>query len=318
MKTNTSFVSQPIFLVGAERSGTTVLRLMLDHHSQLSWCNEFEYAVDQVTDDGDCPKLDEYYEWLETHRIFQATDFVVDRSLSYPQLINSFLCQKRDREGKLLVGATVHRHFDRILSIWPDARFIHIVRDGRDVARSCIGMGWAGNVWTGLERWLEAEHLWDRLCQTIAPDRQIEVTYENLITDPEKSLKQLCDFIGIVYESAMLNYSQATTYDFPDPSFIGQWKRKLSEREIRLVESRGAQKLVERGYELSGLPRLEVNSILMLRLRLQNWWARLKFRIRRNGLSLSILDYLSRHLGLNLWQKRIQLKINAIEASYLK
>lgn len=48
MKTNnpSSFVEKPIFLVGAERSGTTVLRLMLDHHPQIAWCNEFEYVVD--------------------------------------------------------------------------------------------------------------------------------------------------------------------------------------------------------------------------------------------------------------------------------
>ena len=318
MQTNITLVSKPVFLVGAERSGTTVLRLMLDRHPQLAWCNEFEYVVDFLSDDGSYPKLNDYYDWLETHRIFQATGFVIDRSLSYPQLVNSFLCQKREREGKVLVGATVHRHFDRLLNIWPDARFIHIVRDGRDVARSCIGMGWAGNVWTGVERWLETECLWDKLCQTIPTEKRIEVTYEDLISDPVNTLRHLCDFIGIPYESVMLSYPQITTYDLPDPSFIGQWRRKLSEREIQLVESRIAHKLVERGYELSGLAMLSVNSLMIQRLRLQNWWTRVQFRIKRNGLALFILDYLSRRLGLNLWQKRIQLKINAIEASYLK
>ena len=48
-----SFIHEPFFLVGSERSGTTLLRLMLDHHTQLSWCNEFEYAVDLVSDKGD-------------------------------------------------------------------------------------------------------------------------------------------------------------------------------------------------------------------------------------------------------------------------
>lgn len=43
---NIDLVSEPIFLVGAERSGTTVLRLMLDHHPKIAWCSEFEYAVD--------------------------------------------------------------------------------------------------------------------------------------------------------------------------------------------------------------------------------------------------------------------------------
>ena len=52
---------------------------------------------------------------------------------------------------------------DRLTRIWPDARFIHLVRDPRDVARSVIPMGWAGNTWVGVERWMEAERLWDRV-----------------------------------------------------------------------------------------------------------------------------------------------------------
>ncbi|MGL5077751.1 MAG: sulfotransferase, partial [Waterburya sp.] len=45
MDTKHPLIKQPIFLVGAERSGTTLLRLMLDNHPQLAWCYEFEYAV---------------------------------------------------------------------------------------------------------------------------------------------------------------------------------------------------------------------------------------------------------------------------------
>ena len=233
-----SFVDKPIFLVGAERSGTTVLRLMLDHHPQIAWCYEFEYVVDQISDNGDFPQLEAYYEWLETHRIFQGTGFEIDRSLSYPQLANSFLCQRRDRTGKPLVGATVHRHFDRLLQIWPNARFIHLVRDGRDVARSCIGMGWAGNVWTGVERWIEAEHLWAKLSKNLSSEQQIEITYETLIKEPVETLTALCNFIGVPYDPAMLSYPQTTPYSLPDPKLIGQWQRKQSEHEIQLVESR--------------------------------------------------------------------------------
>lgn len=311
-------ITKPIFLVGAERSGTTVLRLMLDHHSQLAWCNEFEYVVDRIPIEKGWPQLDDYYEWLETHRIFQATGFGIDRSLNYQQLVNSFLCQKRDRARKPLVGATVHRHFDRLLRIWPDARFIHIVRDGRDVARSCIGMGWAGNVWTGVERWIEAEGLWAKLSQSLPAERQIEVTYETLILEPVDTLKRLCDFIGIPYDQKMMTYAQTTTYDIPDPKFIGQWRRKLSNREIQLVESRIADRLLERGYELSGLPLIKVTPAMKRKLRLHDWWTRLQFRIKRNGLALFLEDYLSRHLIIKSWQKSVRLKLNAIEKAHLK
>ncbi|MEQ9482328.1 sulfotransferase family protein [Coleofasciculus sp. F4-SAH-05] len=318
MTKDISLVSQPIFLVGAERSGTTVLRLMLDHHPDIAWCYEFEYAVDKISNEGDFPSLDEYYKWLETHRIFQDTGFTIDRGLSYPQLINSFLGQKQEQAQKPIIGATVHRHFDRLLHIFPDARFIHLIRDSRDVARSCIGMGWAGNVYIGVERWIEAESLWAKLSQNLSSERRIEVTYEALIKEPVETLTQLCNFIGLPYNEAMLSYAQKTTYDLPDPSLISQWKRKLSEREIQLVESRVANMLVERGYELSGLPSLKVTSAMKQQLKLQSWWVRVQGRVQRYGIALFLADYLSRRLKINLWQKRVRQKLNVINKSRLK
>ncbi|MGB3511224.1 MAG: sulfotransferase [Microcoleaceae cyanobacterium] len=315
---NFELISEPVFLVGAERSGTTVLRLMLDHHPQIAFNNEFEYSVDLVSDEGKWPEMDRYYEWLKTHRIFLASGFEIDRSLNYPQLINSFLCQKRDRAGKPLVGATVHRHFNRLLDIWPDARFIHILRDGRDVARSNIGMGWAGNVWIGVDKWLEAEQLWARLKEIIPENRRTELTYENLISEPVPVLRQLCEFIGVPYDEAMLSYADTSTYDLPDSKYIAQWKRKMSEYEIRLVESKAVNMLVERGYELSGLPPLDVNQTVKLRLKLQDKLERIKFRVNRLGLGLYIEDYFARLLGFKKWQKKLRLKINQIEKSHLK
>ncbi|MEA5509913.1 sulfotransferase [Crocosphaera sp. UHCC 0190] len=311
-------IRQAIFLVGAERSGTTVLRLMLSHHSQISWCQEFEYVVDQVEDDGKFPELDRYYEWLETNRVFQGRNFAIDRSLDYFQLVNSFLKQQLERDHKKLVGATVHRHFDRLIKIWPDARFIHLIRDGRDVARSCIGMGWSGNVWTGVERWLDAECLWNQLKTQITPDRYIEVTYEDLITNPAQILTHICHFMGLEYDQAMLNYAQDTTYDLPDAKFIQQWRKKMSEHEIQLVESKIAPLLQDRGYELSGLPHLEVTPSMEQKIRFQDWWFRLNFRVQRIGLGLFLADYLSRKLRIKPLEKSTKLKINEISVRYLK
>lgn len=309
-------VNQPVFLVGAERSGTTVLRLMLAHHPLLAWCQEFEYAVAQMV--PEYPALDQYYQWLETHRVFQASGFQIDRHLNYPQLVNSFLVQQRDRQGKPLVGATVHHHFDRVLRIWSDARFIHLVRDGRDVARSCIGMGWAGNVWTGLERWIEAERLWEKLKAELPATRYLELKYESLIAEPTAALTNLCDFIGIPYDEAMLSYHQSSTYDLPDASFIQQWRRKLTEREIQLVEARIGQMLEERGYQRSDLPPLTVTPRLEKQLRQQDWRARLQFRFQRYGVALVLSDFLARRLGIKQWQKPLKLKLNAIEKAHLK
>jgi hypothetical protein len=318
MELDTPLITAPIFLVGAERSGTTVLRLMLNCHPQITWCNEFEYTVDQMTERDSWPNLSKYYDWLEIHRVFQDTGFVIDRCLNYPQLVNSFLVQRREREEKSIVGATVHRHFDKLLRIWPDARFIHLIRDGRDVARSCIGMGWAGNVWTGSQRWLEAEQLWTRLVRDLPEERYTEIRYETLIKDPVSTLTHLCNFIGVPYDDTMLTYPETTSYSFPNAKYLGQWRRKLSNREIQLVEARIGKMLKERGYELSDLPPLTVTPAIKQQLKLQDWWKRLQFRIQRHGLLLFIKSYLSRRLGLKGWQKQVQLQINAIEVSRLK
>ena len=201
-------IAQPLFLVGAERSGTTILRMMLDHHPQIAFFCEFEYAVQKVPDSQGWPELSQYYEFLETNRIFEAGQLTIDKGLDYRHLIDSFLRQKRDRDGKPLVGATVHYQFDRLLRIWPDARFIHICRDGRDVGRSVIEMGWAGNMYTAVQRWMEAEEVWSGMRRELSANRYIDIRYEVLVTEPEATLTRLCEFIGVPYDPAMLDYSE--------------------------------------------------------------------------------------------------------------
>jgi hypothetical protein len=99
---------------------------------------------------------------------------------------------------------------------------------------------------------------------------------------------------------------------------LNQWKRKLSDREIQLIESRIGHMLIERNYHLSDLPLIEVDDIYKRRLKLQCWLSRVQFRIKQNGLSLFVADYLSRRLNITPWQKQLKLKINANIQSQLK
>ena len=311
-------ITQPIFLVGSERSGTTLLRLMLDHHPQIAFFFEFEYAVEKVPDTRGWPDLIEYHTFLETNRIFEAGQLTIDKSLDYPHLIDSFLRQKRDRDGKPLVGATVHRQFDHVLRIWPDARFIHIFRDGRDVGRSAIEMGWAGNMYTAVELWIEAEELWSKVRREIRTEQHTDIRYEILVSQPETSLIRLCEFIGVPYDPAMLEYSKHSTYAPPSPQAIGQWKTKLPPDEVRLAEARIGTLLTERGYELSGYPALEVSQAMQKRLQRQNRWYCAMFRRRRYGTSLFLADFVTRRLGPHSWQASVRKRLNAIEKLYLK
>jgi hypothetical protein len=319
MPTNISVIEKPIFIIASGRSGSTHLRLMLDHHPQLTCLDEIDYTVQLISDDGEFPNLNQYYEWLESDRIFAERNLTINRQLSYSQLVNSFLDQERERYGKPLLCAVSHKNFDKLLKIWPHARFIHLVRDGRDVAYSCVTeMGWYGNFWRSVEYWEKSERLWTALQQVIPATQRIEITYENLMSQTVETLTQVCDFIDITYDQAMLSYPTTSTYTLPDPNFIGQWRRKMSDHEIRLVESRIAQMLVLRGYELSGQPLLKVNSTMQNWFRLQDWWKRVQLRIDRYSLSLFLSDYFSRSFRLKQWQKSVRLELNAIENAHLK
>jgi len=306
----------PTFLVGAERSGTTLLRLMLSAHPQIHWVNEFELAVDMVGDEG-WPDLEQYYAFLSTHRIARAMGYTIDRSLSYPDLIRSFLEQQRTKAGKPMVGATVHRHYDRLLRFWPDASYIHILRDPRDVAPSCVREGWSSNVWTAVERWVHAEHLWDELARRLPEARRHEVHYDALIRDPESELRGICAFLSMPYDPAMLEYPRFTSYSSPDPSLVEQWRRRLSSREVRLVESRVGDLLTRRGFAPSGEAPLSVGPITAAGLRLQDRVTKVARRVRVFGPRLVAEDYISR-LGFPAWRRSVRLRMNAVTEANLK
>lgn len=323
MSENGELIKQPVFLVGAERSGTTLLRLMLDSHPQLAFFFEFEYAVNLMPASEGWPDLRQYHHYLETDRVFHdAQRFAgvsIDAKLDYPHLINSFLQQKRDRDGKPLVGATVHYRFDRLLRIWPDARFIHILRDGRDVGRSCIEMGWAGNMYTAVEGWIEAERLWARLSKELPAERRFEVRYETLVSDPITTLTQLCTFLGLSYDPAMFDYTKTdTTYGPPSPKMIGQWRRKLTPEQVGLAEARIGEMLTERGYELSSYPILEMTPARQRQLHRQSRWHAAMNRRRRYGTALFLLDVVARRIGLRSFHVATTRRINAIETLHLK
>jgi hypothetical protein len=319
LNTNGELIPRPLFLVGSERSGTTLLRIMLDSHPKIAFFFEFQYAVTLMPEFPGWPDLNAYYTYLEIDYTFQAARLTIDKSLDYPKLINSFLRQKQDRDGKPLVGATVHHHFDKLLRIWPDAAFIHIIRDGRDVGRSVMELEWAGNMYMAVQRWIDAEALWSRLRQELAAGRSIEVRYETLVSEPENTLREICKFAGVPYHPAMLEYpSRGSTYASPSPKGIGQWKTKLSPRQVQLAEARIGTMLTERGYELSGYPPLKVTRVMEKQLWFQNRLACAMASRRRSGTGLFLAELAARKLGLRSWQKRVARRLHKRQNEVIK
>jgi len=308
----------PIFLVGAERSGTTLLRLMLDFHPTIAFHNEFEYVVSRISPQGQLPDMASYRTWLRHNWIFQDAHFSLDEGLDYRDLVHSFLMQKLARDGKSLIGATVHHHFDRLRLLWPNARYLHLVRDPRDVARSTIAMGWAGNVWAGVTRWLTAEHTWQALRPHLPHGTFCDIRFEDLIQDPAAQLTRICEFMGTTFSERMFDYAQHSTYKLPNPERVYQWRTKLSQEQIGLVEARTGELLVDRGYELAATPPLRVEAARARHLELESERYCRRFRRRRYGLPLLLLNKLAQWAPGQALARITRRRIDDIDRSHLQ
>ena len=107
---------------------------MLDHHPEIAFNLESDFLVSRIADDGSFPDIGNYCEWLRNDRVFQHSHFEIKDNLEFVAMANDFLEQKRSRDRKALVGATIHKQFSKIGSIWTKAKYIYLLRDGRDVA----------------------------------------------------------------------------------------------------------------------------------------------------------------------------------------
>lgn len=311
-------LEEPVFLVGAERSGTTLLRLMLDSHPEIAFCEEFEYAVDLVGEDGSYPDMAAYERYLAYHRIFATSGFELDATTSYPELVDGFLASRQAASGSRYVGATIHFGFSKALKIWPKAKLVHIIRDPRDVSPSVVAMGWAGNVWFGLDKWIEAEDEWDRIEPELDASRKLTVSFADLVADHERTLSTVCEFIGTSYSPLMLNYATETDYEVPKPGVASDWTTRMADGDVQLIEARVGDRMESLGFELSGLPRIEVGQVRRQWLSVTNRVQRLRARIEIFGIRLTVLELLARATRNEEWQRSLYAQFNEISTLRLK
>jgi hypothetical protein len=310
--------SRPIFLIGAERSGTTLLRLLLDRHNQLAWHGEFEFAVDLISDDGQWPSREALVAHLQTDRVFNHWKLGIADGDDTSAIIHDFLIQRQQHGKKPLLGATIHRHLDRIPTVWPNACYVHIVRDPRDVAKSMVAMGWDGNVWSAIDRWIEVEQSWDRLRNRLFPYDWIEIRFEQLIRSPQIELARLCQFMRIDFDPSMTEPEEGSTYRAPDASLIEQWRRKLSQRELRWIESKAGSMMAERGYEPTDPDAKPAGPLECATLRIGNRLGKTSHSRRRLGTRLWLESLVSKRLGSDAWRDSVRRRVHAIAEANLK
>lgn len=313
-----SALEAPVFILGATRSGTTVLGLMLGHHPDIAHASELEWVWDGMQD-GKEPNLAEYHEWLTTNRSFMFHKLRIDPALGFRALTRDLLRQVRDshagvsaREKRELV-CQVHRHYEQALITFPRARFIHIVRDGRDVCASWIKFGWLGNGYEGGQRWKQSVEEWDAVKALIPPSQRIELRFEELIAKPEAELQRLCDFLKLAYDPSTLRYHEHSTYQPVDPGQAGKWRTQLSASDLRMFESLAASELTKNGYALSGQPLHALRGLGRLKASVDDKVKHHRARMQKFGVMLWSKDIATRVLGLDEAHKRAQLEMDAVE-----
>ena len=260
-----------------------MLRLMLDHHPAIDCFSEFEYVVDYLPEEGGFPAIDDYRTALENDRVFCRKDsrFAIEEGCGYPEIARGFLRQVRERKG-----AGRGRRRDGPPPLRPPAADLAggAVRppDPRRPRRGPLddrhGLGGQR-----LDRRRPLAR--GRTALGAAPGA---ARARPLRRDPIRGrhhrpagrARADLRFLGLAYDPAMLRYAEDSSYEAPDPSLTYQWRRKLTEREVRLVEARIGPMLEARGYERSGLPPLEVDAAERARLRRQDYWSRVRHRVR--------------------------------------
>lgn len=230
MSTSSSMqLTQPVFICGVGRSGTSLLQSMLNAHPQLCFTPETHFFRRYVAR----PKLRRGFERLGVRKFsdvlsrdesfaralvsvdkllqpFSGGRQPLDLTVAYRQLLQIY----RQQTGKLYVGDKDPRLIDylpELYQVFPEAPLIHVVRDPRDVVLSRMKAKWsAGRPW-----WVHAliyrcqlargRHHGKRYFRA----RYLEVSYERLIADPISILEQLCEFLHIPYSPSMLEFSDA-------------------------------------------------------------------------------------------------------------
>jgi hypothetical protein len=287
------------FIVGSPRSGTTLLRMMLDAHPELTVLPETHFLPELVEACENGATAEEATAVIVAHR--RWGDFHLDQASLAARMgaagerptassaLRAFYDLYAESQGKSRWGDKTPEYallMTRIESLLPEARFIHVIRDGRDAALSRIRWrlqrtGEPANVERLAKRWKR----WIRRARK--QGRQVthytEVRYEDLILDTEKTLRGLCEFLALDWDDAVLDYhanasqrleeiahelpaaadrqslaadqrlaKHAMTTKPPSPDRVAVWRTEMDPADRERFEESAGDLLTELGYPLGG------------------------------------------------------------------
>jgi hypothetical protein len=273
---------EPLFLSGNQRSGKTLMQLMLSSHPDIS-ISPGSQTLQRIL--LDMPRTRP----LDPDEVSRVIGFVkadgklrawrVDHQALLARLAHRERPTARDLAGDLMAffrdqtkpGATIVgnkkgfycKYADVVREVFPEARFVFMLRDGRGAVASMLDNQPEHDV-------VSASLMWRMKAQRIRelawgfPRDCLVVRYESLVADPERTCRELCGFIGIQFTRSMItNYrtndavrhvtdvSHPATFEPITTAFVDRWRTRLSPRELATVEAIAGLELEAHGYPLA-------------------------------------------------------------------
>ncbi len=276
-----------VFIVGCPRSGTTLLRRIVSAHPQIvitpeaHWIPLWFAERRGLTPDG--LVTPELIPALLAHDKFAMFGLGPDeltslagrgQQISFASFVTGIFDLYGKARGKELVGNKTPdsaRRMDTLHALWPRARFLHLIRDGRDVALSLMNWPKVRNKTPGkLPTWKEdpvsTSALWWELNvrrsreagKLLGSQLYREFRYESLLAHPDQVCAELCEFLGLPYDEAILHYHEASEKDRPgveaghdrEPITPGlrNWKTQMSAEDVEHFEAAAGALLDELNY----------------------------------------------------------------------
>jgi hypothetical protein len=268
---------RPIFIGGCPRSGTTLLGTVLGAHPECCPVPEAQFKIESLSglprDANTVQALRALQTALRSPRFRSWKSAAeqlgrdgIGQVGTYPELIDRLVAAYAGIAGKRqathwIDGTPSNKNYlPTLLQMFPDARAIHIVRDGRAVASSVMSRDWGPNtVITAAYWWLG--HLSHGLAaeQSLPSVRIRRVQYEALVSQPKDTLVGLCQWLGLEYSECMLDSrfytvdTRAATFNPlskcpPRDDRADAWRKSLSARQIEIFEAESKEMLTYLGY----------------------------------------------------------------------
>lgn len=281
-----------------------MLQRMLDAHPMLAVAYDSLFITRAIKGEPvgfDPPLTDEVVELARTHPRFdrlELSDDAVERAAAGGGIYSEFVTRIYDelaaKHGKPYAGEKSPgycRHLPRLHALMPWVKVVHLIRDGRDIALSIKDWGkGAAKLELSHREPIAAAALWWRRDVTrgcgdgraLPADVYREVRYEQLVAEPEGSLQELAEFLGLPYDAAMTKYHQGRVKQsaglspkaawLPPTRGIRDWRSQMSERDRELFHAIAGDQLAMLGYE-PGCSRVS-DAVAAVAEECEAWWSR--------------------------------------------